>query len=710
MTSYILLALIIAVLGVISYFMFKKDILSPSFISCFMFEVCTIFSIIGLYSWNNVMIISANTIAIITFGLIAFILGEYTLRKCTAKKETNYGKNERYIQVKKYMNLIMYVFVILTIILTVAELYRICEHYGNNTRNISEMLNFYRHKSVLYEDVLTRDNTDINFFVKQMHKVCVVICVINIYIFINNLFYEKKEKRMVNNLVQIPLILLCFMESLLTSGRALLMHYFICILFLLVFYLKKRLKIADIKIAFISLVCLIGMALLFYVIAPIVGRGTSNGIIEYISFYFGTTIPSLNKFIEQIPEHSNYIGEETFSGVYLLLNKLHIINYTRNTAYGWQVFANGAGSNVYTAFRAYYFDFGIIGLCLCQFLFGFLFSGFYKIKEKNDFYMLLYTYYFYILIEQIRAEQFFAIISSTTFAYLILFFVISKILFTDSEGERISEKECMTLREIQLEELEILKKTAKYLDNNNLKYFLCGGTLLGAVRHRGFIPWDDDIDIMMPRNDYDKLIDTLNENSIDPNYELKCIERRNSIYPFAKIINKNIIIQSKSIEDKNLWIDIFPIDGYPEDNDEAIKVAKKIALYKGIIYLQTTSFKEILDENKGNINKTKKIILKPIASIIPTIIVSKLMVKIATKYNYENSKFVGAYIWGYGIKEKQEKEKFVSKQITVQFENENFKAPIGYDTYLSSIYGNYMKLPSKEKRITHNIFAKKIKT
>lgn len=258
------------------------------------------------------------------------------------------------------------------------------------------------------------------------------------------------------------------------------------------------------------------------------------------------------------------------------MNKLHIINYTRNTAYGWQVFANGAGSNVYTDFRAYYFDFGILGLCLCQFLFVFLFSEFYKIKEKNDFYMLLYTYYFYILIEQIRAEQFFAIISSTTFAYLILFFVISKI-FTDSEGERISEKECMTLREIQLEELEILKKTVRYLDNNNLKYFLCGGTLLGAVRHRGFIPWDDDIDIMMPR-----IANTYSNGEKD-----KVKEYMNKSFNLVFLIAFPLIFGLISVSD--VFVPVFFGNGY-EKTAEIIKIISPIILLIGLSNVTGTQY------------------------------------------------------------------------------------------------------------------------
>lgn len=706
MASYIILVLLLAGLCIFSYIIFRKDVLSPSFISCVMFEACAILSVIGRYSWNDELNLSPLTIIIIVVGLLSFILGEWIFKKYFNKKQ-NHDTEYKNIKISKYKYVLMFIFVATTIGLLISELLRICQHYGYNTYNISDMLNFYRHKSVLYENVLAKDNTDINFFVKQMHKVCVVICIFNIYIFINNFFYKDNQKR--NCIVSLIIIVLCLVESLLTSGRALLMHYLICILFLSIFFGRKKGKISNLKIAIYSLLFLGTMIILFYFIAPLVGRESSNGIIEYISFYFGTTIPSLNRFLANLPKHSIYIGEETFPGVYLFLNKMRIIDYTRNSAYGWQMFANGAGSNVYTAFRAYFFDFGFVGLILCQFLFGFCINKLYSLRTKNKMYLIIYSFYFYILIEQIRAEQFFNIISSTTVAYIILFIVLYWVVFKNNKDIIKNNNEPnLSLREIQLEELEILKNVVKYLENNNLNYYLCAGTLLGAIRHNGFIPWDDDIDICMPREDYNKFIKICSGKEINENYSLKSIEKNNSKYPFAKIVNNKIIIESKSSEDKNLWIDIFPIDGFPDDYKESVKITKKIEFCKGLIYLHTISFKGILKERKSVKNKMQKIILKPIAMIIPTKIISKIMIKITTSYKYSESKFVGGYIWGYGICERLEKEKFVSEAIEIEFEGNIFKIPKGYDLYLTSIYGEYMKLPPEDKRITHSVLAKRI--
>ena len=281
---------------------------------------------------------------------------------------------------------------------------------------------------------------------------------------------------------------------------------------------------------------------------------------------------------------------------------------------------------------------------------------------------------------------------------------------TEREEYTILEKNGVkiTVRELQLELLTIMDEIHRVCEKNNIKYGLIAGSALGIVNYKGFIPWDDDIDIFMPREDYNKFIKTCNDKEIDENYCLKSIERNNSKYPFAKVVNNKIIIQSKSSEDRNLWIDIFPIDGFPEDYETSVKQTKKIEFGKGLIYLHNTSFGDILKERKSIKNKIQKIILKPIAMVIPTKKISMAMIKIATKYKYSESKFVGGYIWGYGICERLEKEKFVSEAIKMEFEGNEFNVPKGYDLYLTSIYGEYMKLPPEDKRITHNILAKKL--
>lgn len=255
----------------------------------------------------------------------------------------------------------------------------------------------------------------------------------------------------------------------------------------------------------------------------------------------------------------------------------------------------------------------------------------------------------------------------------------------------------------QIEVLEIIDDICR---RYGLVYYADWGTLLGAVRHKGFIPWDDDIDICMPRPDYDKLIELSKSKLISEEYEVRAIELKNTKYPFTKIINKNIVVQSKSKEDKNLWIDVFPIDGISDDERKAKEQIKKITMCKQIEYLKNTKCFDIIKENKSKLNKVKKILLKPFAIILSQRIISKKMIKISKENDYLKTKRLGAYIWGYGEKEILDRSAF-EKSIELKFENINISAPIGYHEYLSSIYGDYMKLPPKKKQIQHSIIAYK---
>lgn len=268
--------------------------------------------------------------------------------------------------------------------------------------------------------------------------------------------------------------------------------------------------------------------------------------------------------------------------------------------------------------------------------------------------------------------------------------------------------EYLSLREIQLEELEILKKVTNYLQDRKLKYFLAGGTLLGVIRHKGFIPWDDDIDIFIPRADYEKFLEYSKKELIDSSYEVLALENNNYGRAFCKVVNKNIPIESTSIEDKYLWIDIFPLDVLPESLEESKKIIKKSLFIKGQIYLRTTKCKEILKEKKSLSNRILKLILKPISYRHNLVYYSKKIRNIAKKYEDKISDKVGDIVWPDGYQSIFKKEWF-ENTIKGEFEQILFDIPSGWNEYLKHLYGDYMKLPDENKREAHNIIAKKNK-
>lgn len=251
----------------------------------------------------------------------------------------------------------------------------------------------------------------------------------------------------------------------------------------------------------------------------------------------------------------------------------------------------------------------------------------------------------------------------------------------------------MKLRKLSIDEckkisLDILIDLDKFCKDNNITYFLACGTLLGSIRHKGFIPWDDDIDVMMPRKDYNRF---LNEYKNDNYRLLKPCEGK--LY-YAKLYdNRTIkyepIYDYKKYKPIGVDIDIFPLDGIVNDK----KIIEK--LYKKECFL------EMLLRLSNQPIFYRKNPIKAINRIIPRIIGSKNIVKMIEKnaqtYSYEESDYVVRMrrstngFTGALPKNVYEVENGI-------FENNSFSIPKGYDEWLKAFYGDYMTLPSEEKR------------
>ncbi len=416
--TYLILMIILASLGFICYYFYEKDILSPSVISCGMFLFCTFLAFLGLFSWNEVKNLSLETIGIVLVGIIAFILGEFLARKTTKEKEKKNSKELQIIKIDSWKYVLSIIGIVLTIFLLIIEIKRICAYYGFQSNHLPKLLAFYRTKTPLFSTDLITDGVDVNFIVKQMKKCCDVLCIIFMYIVANNILAKDSPKRILK--YSIPIALTLF-TTLLNSGRSMMMHMLVgfLMMFLILFQYKNK-KIPK-KAYFYLGGALVGSLLLFYFVAPLLGRGTKMNFLQYITFYLGAPLPSFNHFLTHMPVHAPYFGFETFSGIYATLNKLHIVDALQIGSREWVEFS-GFNSNVYMSFRRLFFDFGIVGVFIGQFIFGFVISKLYlKIKDlKYPLLFLIYGFYAYILIDQIRDEQFFGLFGSTLISYLIL--------------------------------------------------------------------------------------------------------------------------------------------------------------------------------------------------------------------------------------------------------------------------------------------------
>lgn len=264
------------------------------------------------------------------------------------------------------------------------------------------------------------------------------------------------------------------------------------------------------------------------------------------------------------------------------------------------------------------------------------------------------------------------------------------------------------LRKLQLEELTILDEVDRICKKHNIKYFLSYGTALGAVRHKGFIPWDDDIDVSMTMDNYLKFEEAAAKD-LNPNFFFQSLKTEKHIFvTWNKIRKNNTLSTIKGQENLpihlGICIDIFPLSKYPKDQ----KIQKKHYRYMKIslILLETELYKLKLKP----VNKKGKLIYM-ILNIIPTNVRKKIANYLMNKvYKYE-----GEFEYYVDYQELYNKlilfpRNIIEELESIKFENKNYPIVKKKDEYLKIIYDDYMKLPPKEERSGHGNLAIKFNT
>lgn len=252
----------------------------------------------------------------------------------------------------------------------------------------------------------------------------------------------------------------------------------------------------------------------------------------------------------------------------------------------------------------------------------------------------------------------------------------------------------ITPEEVRLIQCEMLRDVADFCDKSGLTYFLAYGTLIGAIRHNGFIPWDDDIDIAMPRPDYDKFIQSFNNReshnrvidfSIDKNYGVS----------FAKVFdNRTWLNEFKYKEEKfGVYIDVFPIDGVG-GKWQMIK-AKKL---DKLLHAKKANFK-----NRSLFKNITNFVVKMFLFPFSVYDILKYCDSNARQYPFGSTPMAGNMLETYGTCEIVDTSVF-SSTILHKFEDGEYRIPVGYDKWLRSIYNDYMQLPPKDQQVAHHVF------
>lgn len=263
----------------------------------------------------------------------------------------------------------------------------------------------------------------------------------------------------------------------------------------------------------------------------------------------------------------------------------------------------------------------------------------------------------------------------------------------------------LTLRETQLAALKILKTIDKICSEQGLRYYLAYGTLIGAVRHHGFIPWDDDLDIMMPRPDYEKLLTYFDEKAeeLKPLVTIHTKLGRRLPFFITRISDTRYQMVGEYgdyVEELGAFVDVYPLEGLGTDENEA-----RVLINKGWNAIQKCIKSEnfpIYNKDAGKVKKALKRI-RSMALGNPEKHYQKLSDIIANECSaYDESEYVGVF-WCPPPDACIKKSHF-GVPLRVQFENGDYLIPKDAESILTQLYGDYMLLPPESERVNHHAY------
>lgn len=268
------------------------------------------------------------------------------------------------------------------------------------------------------------------------------------------------------------------------------------------------------------------------------------------------------------------------------------------------------------------------------------------------------------------------------------------------ENQKLYEFTPETLRKLQLKELDTLVYFKEFCDKNNLLFYLCGGCCIGSLRTGGFIPWDDDIDILMPRDDYEKLY-KLWDN--DKHERFKLLRTDEKIFTgniFTTIVDTETTCvkanQAHLDIPFGIMMDIFPIDGCPKG-----KFKRTMQKLNAMIY--SLFLAQIVPENHGGIMALgSKLLLSIVRSPKAREKKWRNAERRMSKYKIADCEYITELCEGVHSMQPEYPKEWFASAVYREFEGLQMPIPVGYDPYLKKAFGDYMTLPPKDKQIPHH--------
>ena len=270
----------------------------------------------------------------------------------------------------------------------------------------------------------------------------------------------------------------------------------------------------------------------------------------------------------------------------------------------------------------------------------------------------------------------------------------------------MANEKYLTLEELHEVELGILLSFHNFCEKHGLRYYMAGGTLIGAIRHKGFIPWDDDIDLMMPRPDYMKLVELVSKDCMmDEHYKVDCCYfNKNALSSALRIFDTRTELKFENFRIPYVlgcWIDVFPLDGLASDQKKIKKHFKKMRLAMDLYLCSITKL--------GGKRRSKLVTILQygIAPVLPFLRIFKnhqytaLLDRISREYDYDSAEYVGV-LEGRAEEKEAMLKTALEPSVQVDFEGHKFYAMANYHEYLTNLYGDYMQLPPEDQQVSRH--------